>query len=347
MKLGYICIVLSFFLLYSCKKDNNNDIVATSETLIMGSGYANDVYYSLDNGIVATVPRANWDIAFHTNVYSSTIITNGGEGVQLYAYKNIADSTAWNTVKDTAGLYQKDVLYNSDTTWTFGAFERTMQGFPDYGWGTYNTTSHDIIGTTLFIIKLGNNQVKKIMIARKYSTLNKYRFWYANIDGSGEQKVTLDCSSYTKKNFVYFSFSSNALIDREPDNDKWDFLMTKYIQMVPAGTGVVMPYPVVGVLSNTMRLSIMGAITYTAYRTAKLSKVNVGTTDYSKASFKTNISTIGYDWKTVNMSTGTYTLQDSLVYYISRPDQSVYKIVFTAFEGSSTGVIKFDKTKLK
>jgi len=37
-----------------------------SETISMGSGYANDIFYSLKNGVAATVPRTNWDIAFQT-----------------------------------------------------------------------------------------------------------------------------------------------------------------------------------------------------------------------------------------------------------------------------------------
>ena len=345
MKVAFMSLAFCVVLLFSCKKDNKNEPTVASETLTMGAGYANEIYYSLDNGTLKTDARSSWDIALHTNLFSSTIITNDGAGVQLYAYKKLVDSTAWNTAVDTTGLSHGNILYNSDTTWTFGAFERTAQGFPDYGWGTYNTNNHDIIGTELFIIKLANNQAKKILITRKYATLNKYRIWFANIDGSGEQKLTLDCSPYTTKNFVYFSFTNNALVDLEPAGDQWDFLVTKYIQMVPYGPGVIIPYPVVGVLTNSMRLSIMGNISYTGVTTARVAHVGVGTTDFSKASFLTNISAIGYDWKAYNQTTNTYTVQDSLVYFIKRPNQSVYKIVFTGFD-SANGVVRFNKTKL-
>jgi hypothetical protein len=344
-KYAFWSLIFCAGLLFSCKKDNKSELKVTSETLSMGAGYANDVYYSLEKGSLQTAPRSNWDIAFHTNAFSSAIITNGGAGVQLYAKIKLADSTAWNTPIDTTGLSLGTVLYNSDTTWTLSAFERTAQGYPDYGWGTYNSTNHDIIGTELFIIKLANNQAKKVMITRKYSTLNKYRIWYANLDGSGDQKMTVDCIPYTLKNFVYFSFATNGLVDREPAGNLWDFVVTKYIQIVP-GPGGLTPYPVVGILTNTLRLSIMGNISYTGVTAAKVNHVAVGTTDYSKAVFQTNISTIGYDWKSYNQATNTYTLPDSLVYFIKQPNKSVYKVVFTGFEGSSTGVVKFNKTKL-
>lgn len=57
-----------------------------NDTLIMSSQYANEVYYSFENGKIATVPRNNWDIAFAPNVKSASILTNGVAGVNLWAY---------------------------------------------------------------------------------------------------------------------------------------------------------------------------------------------------------------------------------------------------------------------
>jgi hypothetical protein len=347
MKFLLTSMVLCTVLLFSCKKDNKNDTIVKSESLSMGSNYANEIYYSLSKGQIATAPRNNWDIAFNTNTYSSTIITNDAEGVLLYEFKQGTDSAIWNTVVDTTGLYAKPVLYNSDTTWAFGAFERNMQGHPDYGWCTYNAINHDLIGKTLFIIKLTNNTYKKILIVRKYSTQNKINIRYANINGSELQNIIVDCSAYTKKNFVYFSLVNNTLVDREPESSQWDFLITKYIQIIPAGPGTTMPYPVVGVLANTMKLAVQGVVSYTGVRSAKLINTDPGTSDYSLAAFKTNISTIGYDWKTFDNGTNKYTITNNVVSFIQKPDLSIYKIVFTKYDGSTTGDIGFTTTKLK
>ena len=95
----------------------------------MGPSYANDIYYSLENGVVATVSRTNWDIGFHTTVWTASIITNGGAGVNLYTYPN-ADTTGWNTV-DTIGMASWPVLYDSEDNWEDGAFNRNAGGHPD------------------------------------------------------------------------------------------------------------------------------------------------------------------------------------------------------------------------
>ena len=36
----------------------------TGYSVEQGANYANDVYFSFDNGVVATVPAGNWDLAF-------------------------------------------------------------------------------------------------------------------------------------------------------------------------------------------------------------------------------------------------------------------------------------------
>ena len=78
------------------------DPISFTDSVSMGAGYANDVYYSLENGIVSTAPRAGWDIAFSTNPMSSTVMINEGYGVQLYAYPH-GDKDAWNDL-DTSGM---------------------------------------------------------------------------------------------------------------------------------------------------------------------------------------------------------------------------------------------------
>jgi hypothetical protein len=345
MKNSLIVLSLSLLLFISCKKEDKITVETISTYyLSMGSSYANDIYYKLDSGIVAYVPRTNWDIAFHTSTMSSTIITNGGNGVELYAYPK-GDTAKWNAI-DTSGIKKWKILYNSDTTWTYGAFERNSLGHPDYGWGVYNSINHDIIGDSLFIIKLANSQYKKLWIKKKLSTQNKYSLVYANLDGSSAVSSIIDCSPYTAKNFVYYSLASNAVIDREPASADWDLLITKYIEMIPSGSSYT-PYPVMGILSNTMRLSNMGTISYSGIRVAQMDGVDINSDDYTQALFQTSISTIGSDWKTFSQTTYNYTLKDNLAYYVETTDKKIYKIVFTKFLGSSTGSLEFVVKKVK
>jgi hypothetical protein len=331
MKLNLIIVVLLTLFTTSCKKEDT-PIVTTNETLTMGSGYANDVYYSMINGIVSTVPRTNWDIAFETGSRTSTILINGGAGLKLFTYPNGAISS-WNNVS-TTGIASWKVMNNSDTTWLLGAFERNALGHPDYGWGIYNTVTHDVVGDSLFVIQLADQSYRKLWLIKKASSDNKYIFQFANIDGSGFLLDTVNCNPYTGKNFIYYSFATKDVIDREPLKEAWDFVLTKYIEMIPDGTGGKVPYPVIGVLTNN------------GVRSATLDNVDVSTIDYSSAIFVTAISEIGSDWKSFDMNLNQWTLKSNRVYFVKDKNMSVFKIVFTGFEGSATGIVKFDKAKL-
>jgi hypothetical protein len=347
MKRILVALPILLFLFSACEKSSDNpkpDNGPDTIKLAMGASYANDIYYKLDSGVVATVPRTNWDIAFHVSSMSSTILTNGGNNVMLYAYPG-GDTTAWKTV-DATNLASWKALYNSDTTWTLGAFERNAKGHPDYGWGIYNSTTHDIIGDSLFVIKLSSGQLKKLWIHKKYSSQNTYRISYANLDGTDSITKIIDCKPYTAKNFVYYSLTTNAVVDREPAKEKWDFVLTKYVEMVPTGPGTYSPYIVTGILANTMRLSTMGNVTYSGVMTSQLDGVPQNTTNYAQAPFKTSISLIGSDWKTFNMATNNYALKNDVVYFVKNIAGDVYRVVFLTFEGSATGALSFEEFKV-
>jgi SprB repeat/HmuY protein len=290
-------------------------------SLSMGAGYANDVFFSLTTGVVKEEERANWDIGFYTNPQSSSIITNGGQGVVLYTYPNGA-AADWATV-DTAGLATWTPMYNNvaDTTWQNGAFDRNALGHPDYGWGVYSMTSHDVYGDSIFIIKVGDNY-KKLYIEAREAMTNSFVFKYADLDGYNEQNVTLACGDYIGKNFIYYSFTMNTFIDREPAKDSWDLVFTKYYDES-------IPYIVTGVLTNN------------DVQVAELHDVDTETDDYSSAEFSKVISVIGSDWKEFDMGSMSYTILDNLVYFIKDRDGDYYKIVFTSFAGSSSGDATF------
>ena len=75
------------------------------DTLVMGSGYANDVYYHLQNETVTTVLRNNWDLAFKINQMSASIIANTTIGSTLYTYPN------WNPISVQSFLLNPVEIY--------------------------------------------------------------------------------------------------------------------------------------------------------------------------------------------------------------------------------------------
>jgi len=85
-------------------------------------------------------------------------------GSQLYCYPT-GDTSDWESV-DTVGMNSWKVLYNSPENWEDGAFNRNATGHPDYGWGVYNTVTHNVTGDSIYVIKVGN-ELKKLWIIKK------------------------------------------------------------------------------------------------------------------------------------------------------------------------------------
>lgn len=318
-----IYLLLAIFVLSSCNEtEGPEEEISYSDSISMGASYADEVYYSLENGIISTAPRASWDIAFSANPMSSTILINEGFGVMLYTYPN-GDMTAWDDV-DTTGMSAWPPMYNADTSWYYGAFDRNATGHPDYGWGVYNSQTHDVMGDSLFVIKLNDGTLKKIFIEKRAAMTNSFTIKYGDIDGAGETKE-ISCNPYAEKNFVYFSLTTGEVMDNEPDTESWDIVFTKYHDES-------IPYIVTGVLSNM------------DVENGEVREMDTNEAKPSDAEFNSNISEIGSDWKKFDMGSFTYLIEEDLCYFVKRGDMT-YKLVFTATDGSASGKIVFDIIK--
>ena len=196
----------------------------------------------------------------------------------------------------------------------------------DLGWGTYNSITHIVSGDRIFLLKLANGVYKKLIIDQL--TGGEFTFHYADLDGSNLVETSVSKSNYAGKNFCYYSLQNNVSLDREPLANSWDLLFTKYV--VDLGGGYL--YGVTGVLANA------------GIQVAQANSVNnVLTESWQGHSFDDNIGTIGWDWKSFNMTTFAYEIEDSLVYFIEDEIGNIHKVVFTGFGGSSTGDFIFTK----
>lgn len=323
MSLLVIALTMFSFQILNAK---NGDVLV-KDSVSMLAGYANEVYYSLADGEVVSVPRAQWDIAFRTFTMSSSIMINEGAGVMLFTYPK-SDTTGWATV-DTVGINGWTPMYNSFDDWENGAFSRNAKKYPDYGWAIYNLGNHDLVADSLFVIKLRDGSFRKLWMARKYSTLNLYSFRFANLDGSNESKITVDCNPYTTKNFVGYSIQTSAIVDFEPAKNSWDLLFTKYQALLPPNAT---PYTVTGVITND------------GIKTIEYRNVEPDFMDWDLALASSSRSEIGYDWKTLVGS--SYVVEDSLVYFVQDLAGNINKLIFTKFEGSISGKIVFEKTMI-
>ncbi len=313
----------------ACQKDDNTNPPSTSVTktdsLVSGAGYANDVYYSLKNGVVLTRPKDEWDLAFTTISRSVSILINSGNKDSLFVWKggDITDFNAAST-PDISGNLATSV---SDTSWyNYSAFEQNIDpsNVYDAGWGIYNANTHDVIGDSVYVLKLSDGSYKKIAILQRSGTTHDFVFKIADLAADAPyDSITVASDNYPTKNFVYYSVPSKQIIDREPDKTTWDFVFTKY-DSKQAG------YPLVtGILTNE------------GVTSAKLAEAD-STISNSLATYSKNIGNIGFDWKHFN---GTSYDIVNPYYYVKTTDSKYYRIKFLSFD-YTVGKIIFKKTPL-
>lgn len=296
-------------------------VIQAQETTVntsLGAGYSNQVYYKLSTQTETVVTANSWDIAMlRTSPYAFGVRVNGGIGIQVFeASNNPAD---WATI-DLANEASWTKLYNSDTAWNEGAFQ---QGSATYGWGEYNVTTHHIEGTVIFVLKYSDGSYKKLIIEDFFSG---YTFKYSSWDGtswSADETATVANTSNPNNKYNYYSLQNNQEVIVEPAVADWDFKFTRYYTDVQG-----QQYLVTGVLHSD--------------------EVEVSENDEPGGmpanptlNYSTDINTIGYNWKTLNYQTFTYDVDSDKAFYVKDSDDTVFRMYFTSFAGSSTGNLSF------
>jgi hypothetical protein len=305
-----------------------------SDSVNLGVGITNDVWYSLENGTVKSTVANNWIIALETHSQTAGAWANCTKGVRVFnAHKNAASFGSVALADTTTSSLQ----FNSDYTWERGAMNvnRLATDTFDYGWGKYDQPSHNVYGDSVYIVNQGPNFYKIIID----SLIGATQTWHIRVAGIQPSFPAIPYTftkspGFDTSNFIYITAGSTGLsaINREPTMNSWDVQFGKYIEVVPVQTGFA-PYPVTGALSNYKTL------------TSRVSKVPIEDIPnyYFTYPSTTDISNIGSDWKVFD---GTaYNYPDSLSYVIKTKLGNYYQIKFTEYS-SATGYIKFKQRKL-
>ncbi len=299
-------------------------LLAQNRSVAMGPSYANDVFYALDNGTVATAPASNWDLAFAIDAFDVTVRTNDGKGLRLFDLQTSLSD--WATA-DTSGK-MNNPLVNSEHDWSLGAFNYGATGHPNYGWGTYNSITHDVVGTKVYALRWADGSVKKVAIESMLAN-GTVNVRVANLDGSSQQTLTASKGSFAGKKFGYFDLLAGTSLDREPAANQYDLIFGKYVSMLPGNV----PYAVTGVRTKDGVWSV------------KAQGVDTNSVDLNLFALQdTSAAAIGYDWKTFVMTTFSWNLADSTAYLVqSTPTSPIYQLVFKTFGGASSGSVGFSQ----
>ncbi|MEL7122271.1 MAG: HmuY family protein [Bacteroidota bacterium] len=308
-------------------------VTHAQELVSTGPSYGNMVFYSFQEGTIASHAHTTWDIAFAVTPGGGGVFVNEAAGidprggnmpeVKLY----LPTGTDYATV-DTTGMTR---IFNNEVDWNEGGFNhvKSAQNPFDLGWGNYNPESRNVNGSRVFVLKLRDDTFKKIEIQSLISGV--YTFRYADLDGNNEEVKTLSKSDYPGKSLAFFSIVDGNGYDFEPES--WDLMFTPYTTPIAEGP-VTLDYQVMGVLSGV------------GVEVARLEGVDPDTVNYInyEDQYSDTLDVIGYDWKSFDRISFEWIMPSDRVYFVKTIDNNLWKLIFTDFEGSTTGVTTIEKS---
>ena len=318
-----------------------------ADSVEMGAGYGNDIFYNLVSGADVQQPANNWDIAFQMTkfgdpMFNASVRANHNKrDVQVYSlHKQASANFGALTPADTMVVYGTQLL-NEDTSWGRGAFTNNKSSaIFDYGWGVYNGTTHFLDGDSLYLVKA--NGVFYQLWIQKYVSIGNVGYWFrvAKWDGTGDKTDSIKrVAPYTDRLFAYYDFASGTFSDREPSRKDWHIMFTQYLKDRVFGSNPSKYQNYVGVLSNikVKVAPITGVIPNT---------VNSGNYQAYTPSASVFTNSIGDNWKRFDQGAFKWNIAPDTSYIIL-PDtangkQEYYHLQFTRFDGSASGKIVFD-----
>lgn len=306
------------------------------DTISLGPGYANQVYYNLVDGGTTSVDLQDWDLAFRVNgTFTAAIWTNEANGLKLYH----VPATAFTVSLDTANRASWTSLNNSTIDWDWGAFNviRDTSNQFDFGWGLYDLAVHSLSGSETFVLEYPDLTFKKVTIVSLATAGNIYTFKVANLDGTGETTYTIDKTNYPNRNFAYFDVKAGTELNLEPHVDFWNLLFSKALapEIVPGAPNGGITYP-----AGTAYLSPENTV-------AVYQGADTSSDDYSTLTFDDHFLSVGatYRERISSPPPGYWQAVDSTVFFIKDSvSGDVFKVVFEEFEGTGTGNIVLRRT---
>lgn len=316
---------------------------STMDSVMMNSGYKTDVYYSMKNGFVDSSSNSNWHLAFairpalppNNTLQSASVRINEARGVNVY--KSSFSISQWASF-DSAGNSAWTSLHDNDSSWDLGAFNYGANaGAFNYGWGTYDMTSHDVIGTNIYLIRIKNGTTynyRKFMIQRLIRD-TQWVFTFSNLDGTDSNTVKISKAAYANKMFAYYNLQGKNQFSREPNATQWDIVFTYFNTPVLLGPPPAIQYNVAGVLSNPLS------------PVARIKNINKNTVAPSAVTLINQANTINWDWANPPMGPppADYALIDSMAFFVKcQADGRPYRLYFTKFTTNDPGKFVFNKT---
>ncbi len=314
------------------------------DTISMGAGYSEDVFYSFKDGaVINSASNTRWDIAFYVNAsgqqsFSAAVRANhsqpsqsGFTGMQVYTLG--IPSFYWDSISYMDTSFVSQAMYNDEHDYDKGAFNQNANSSNpfDFGWGKYNSSNHNLYGDSIYLIRKGQTYYKFIVDSLKGSTST----WYCRIAELSSPTTTSFVVNagpsypYSNKIFAYYDIETNTILDREPTIYTWDINFTKYS-------------PEVDYQGTTIHYPLAGPLAHRNYKVAKLDMTDPTTVNNSTASalsYSDDYSLMAWKWRKpfTNDTIG------NLSYFLkpTYDTTKIYQIVYTYIGGQNSGELGF------
>jgi hypothetical protein len=311
---------------------------ATTEPQIGGPNQGDQVYVDLSDEMVTKVRRDSWDLGF----YGGDDFRVGINGSIYMAVKNLGVTNIDAVTQASVQAFQSQVA--------IGTFDPANEDYIDAPNGLIGGTAIDAISSNnddnkVYLVNLGykvgtiNPPAGSVAItgdARGWKKIrvlrngNGYTLQYADLNSTTHQEVTIPKNA--AYNFTFFSFTTNSIVNVEPEKAKWDLNFTVFTNVIDgAGSYGYSDF----VLSNIKAGIKVYRISSTPISYANFTKANV-----NDASFQDDQRVIGADWRDVF----TGMAYNDRFYVLKDSDGNYYKIRMLGFlnDGGLRGYPKFE-----
>ena len=323
----------------------------TTDTVSMGPGYANQVFFDLNTMQETSVPLNSWHIAHTTVTRDNCIRFNHGAGVFVYLYP-YGDNTSYSNF-DTTGWEAWTQPYNDIHTHEKGALNQQYDAgnMWDFSWGVYNSSTHKVEGDSLYLIVIDNGAIQTFF---KFMPISQEPngdlvFKYEPINENSASESTIAQSAANGGTYKYFNLATGNQVQVEPANSEWQLSFTRYYAPT-LYMGQYVPYLTMGIESKrgirTAKYSDLAWSDLIANGEYYMNDAMDSTVIASGAGFQNDLTGIGSDWKSFNGQ--SFVCLDSQVYLIEVTNSTgadYYALRMIEFGGMTNGntILQYSK----
>lgn len=316
----YLVLISLAIFISSCFEDESPVALPDRGDLqidsITESMYDYQTYFSLETGsFITSHPNNVWSIGFDCRPDSHFVRLN----TAISARVRLSDFTSLEDINSDK-LDKSDSLFTDNTN---GFGETSALG---KWWENPNDQIY------VFREKAGLSAFSVAFYAAKLELTPENNLKITILEEGETEPIETIISKDESVNYNYVKFGESSTKSIEPNKNDWDLEFTQLTEFIATSdeeNPEEIPYLVRGVYQNVNGVDA-GVIANPDGKSFQ----EILYEDIDFNSFRAERNVIGYDWKSVDINTGTYTTDFNRYFKIKSVNGIVYKLRFTRFTNS-------------